>query len=439
MGNMTNNIKSAGKRQPFFYGIIILIAGTIGVWASIPGQTMGVSTFTDPVKDALGLSRNQFSWAYTLGTIMSSFLLGYAGKWFDKYGARRLAMASAFGLSGALLLSSRSEDITNWITNGESIWLVSFIVIMFCFFLLRFAGQGVLTMASRNMIMLWFDEYRGRMNAISSVAVSLGFSISPLWINALIENGGWQHAWQMMSYGLMVVAVLIYLLYRDKPEVMGLKPDGNWQMKKKKEPKEKVAAFREYTRGEAIRTRAFWMFALMMAFNGYFITGLTFHIVSVFESVGLSNDRALSIFLPMSFISVSTSMVFNTLSDMMRLKHILFIMIAGGILASLGLSLLHLNIGYYMLIVGAGILGGLFAVLAAVTWPRFYGRKHLGAISGVSMQMIVFSSALGPLMFSYSYKLFGTYSVIALAGLVGLAFIAIGSLKADNPQLKQEE
>ncbi len=286
------------------------------------------------------------------------------------------------------------------------------------------------------MIMLWFDKYRGRMNAISSVVVSLGFSISPLWINALIENGGWQHAWQMMAFGLLAIVVIIYLFYRDRPEAMGLVPDGNWQKKSTKEPKEKVATFREYNKAEALRTRAFWVFGLMMAFNGYFITGLTFHIVSVFESVGLDKTMALSIFLPMSIISVTTSIVFNTLSDMMRLKHILFIMIAGGIVASLGLSILHLKVGYYMLIVGTGVLGGLFAVLAAVTWPRFFGRKHLGAISGVSMQMIVFSSALGPLMFSYSFKLFHSYSVIALAGLAGLALMALGAIKADNPQLK---
>lgn len=48
----------------------------MGVFFSIPGQTIGVSVFTDPVKDALGLSRNQFSNAYMIGTIASSLLMG---------------------------------------------------------------------------------------------------------------------------------------------------------------------------------------------------------------------------------------------------------------------------------------------------------------------------------------------------------------------------
>lgn len=422
------------KKPLFFYGFIVVIIGTLGVWASVPGQTLGVSTFTDPVKDALGLSRGKFSVAYALGTIGSSFLLGMAGKWFDKYGARKVAFFAAFGLAVALALSSQSQIISQFIQNsmGISSWVVPFVVIMICFFFIRFAGQGVLTMASRNMIMLWFDKFRGSVNAFSSIAVSLGFSISPLFIDHLIEGNGWQKAWQLMAFGLLIMAGLIYWLYRDSPEKMGLKPDGNLIKRNHKEKTD--AERRQFSKKEALKTRAFWMYGLMMAFNGYFITGLSFHIVSVFENVGLTKVDAISIFVPMSIISVTTSFIFNTLSDFIKLKKLLFIMIAASVIASLGLAFLSLPIGYYLLVLGAGMSGGLFAVLISVTWPRFYGRKNLGAISGVSMQMIVFASALGPWFFSASFSLFGSYSAIALLGIIGLALVAVFSFKANNPQ-----
>lgn len=425
---------SSLNKWPFFYGFVITIIGTLGIWASVPGQTVGVSTFTDPVKDALGLSRNEFSWAYTCGTIASSLLLGMAGKWFDKYGARWVAFFAALGLSMALFISSQSSIIAAYlqVQLNVSSWIIPFLVIMCCFFFIRFAGQGVLTMASRNMIMLWFDQYRGRINAISSVAVSLGFSISPLWISHLIDLDGWQHAWQYMGIGLAVIAVLIFIFYRDSPEKVGLVPDGNLSSKQEKQKTDTTS--KQYTKKDAIKTRAFWVYSLMLAFNGYFITGLTFHIISVFNSVGLTKEDAISIFIPMSVISVTTSILFNALSDMMKLKNLLFLMIASGFISSFGLTLLSYTIGYYMLIVGCGMMGGLFAVLISVTWPRFFGRRHLGAISGLTMQMIVFASALGPLLFSYSYKLFDSYSVIAMAGLSGLIFMSIASIKADNPQ-----
>lgn len=63
------------KKFPFFYGYVILFIGSLGVLASVPGQTIGVSVFTDPVKDALGLTRNQFSNAYMFGTLLSAFFV----------------------------------------------------------------------------------------------------------------------------------------------------------------------------------------------------------------------------------------------------------------------------------------------------------------------------------------------------------------------------
>ena len=141
---------------------MIAIIGSIGVWASMPGQTVGVSVFTDPVKDALGLTRNQFSNAYLIGTFLSSLVIGRAGKWFDQYGARYVATAAALVLAFSLLLSSWSVVMSDFIKNllNSSSWLIPFTVISVLFFMIRFSGQGVLTMASRNVIMIWFDKNR---------------------------------------------------------------------------------------------------------------------------------------------------------------------------------------------------------------------------------------------------------------------------------------
>jgi len=153
----------------------VLIVGTIGVWFSIPGQTIGVSVFTDPVKDALGLSRNQFSNAYMVGTIMSALIIGRAGRWFDRYGARWVALGAALGISLTLLTASFSPSLAQKLAAAINISRVyiGFVVITLLFFMLRFFGQGVLTMASRNMIMMWWDKYRGRANMVTSISLSL--------------------------------------------------------------------------------------------------------------------------------------------------------------------------------------------------------------------------------------------------------------------------
>ena len=51
-------------RVPVFYGWVIAALSTLGFLMSIPGQTMGMAVFTDPLIEALSLSRTQLSMAY---------------------------------------------------------------------------------------------------------------------------------------------------------------------------------------------------------------------------------------------------------------------------------------------------------------------------------------------------------------------------------------
>ena len=421
-------------KSPFFYGYVILVVGTLGIYFSIPGQTIGVSVFTDPVKDALGLSRNQFSNAYMIGTILSSLLIGRAGIWFDKYGARYTAFFAALTLAVALVLCSWSLKMSNLVKDILVLdsWLIPFTIMTLLFFLIRFSGQGVLTMASRNVIMIWFDKNRGKVNAFSSIAISFGFSSSPLWVNFLIEDYNWEGAWRIMALGLLVFSVVILQFYKNRPEEHGLLPDGVGKPEKTTEVTKEEK--KQYTLQEAKGTRAFWMYALMLSFNSFFITGLTFHVVSIFASEGYPKSVAISIFLPASVVAVSISTIFNYLSDYLSLKLYLFLMIVGGIIASMGLMMLSSSFGIYLLIAGIGTMGGFFAVLNAIAWPRFYGRNHLGAITGKIMGLIVLASALAPSVFSLWYDTLDSYSLLGYVGLAFLTFLTIGSLKANNPQ-----
>jgi MFS family permease len=426
-------------RFPFFYGYVVVLVGTIGVWASLPGQTVGVSTFTDPVKDALGLSRDQFSTTYMLGTMLSSFFISAAGRWFDRFGARIVAAGSALVLAMGLFIASFVDDMSSGIQSLLSIqhWLVPFILMVLLFFVFRFAGQGVLTMSSRNMVMKWFERLRGRVNAFSALAVSLGFSVAPVLIDQLITNYAWDGAWQIMSLSLLFMAVLAALTFRDSPEKYGLVADG-----RKARIDDKAIEARElrsFEPHEAFKTRAFWMYSLILAFNSFFITGLTFHIISIFISTGFDRAQAIAIFIPMTAVSVAISLFFSFISDWIHLKILLYIMIFGGFLAGVGLIGMGHGWGLYVLVAGQGISGGMFSVLNAVAWPRLFGRKFIGTISGKAMSMIVFASALAPVAFSLSYTKLGAYAYVAIPSLTFILYLAIASIKANNPRLPEAE
>jgi len=90
--------------------------------------------------------------------------------------------------------------------------------------------------------------------------------------------------------------------------------------------------------------------------------------------------------------------------------------------------------GIPLLIAGFGIMGGFFAVLNAIVWPRFYGRNNLGAITGKIMGLLILASALAPPIFSLCFSTFGSYKLLGYLGLAFLLFLLVGSVKANNPQ-----
>ncbi|MEL6985416.1 MAG: MFS transporter, partial [Actinomycetota bacterium] len=86
----------------FYYGWVILVVGSVGVLASIPGQTAGVSVFTDDLTATTGLSRLQLAIAYLIGTGSSGLLLPFGGRALDVWGPRLVALVATVGLAATV-------------------------------------------------------------------------------------------------------------------------------------------------------------------------------------------------------------------------------------------------------------------------------------------------------------------------------------------------
>lgn len=427
------------NKVPFFYGWVVLFVATVGVLCSAPGQTTGVSTFTDYLIESIGINRDQISTAYMFGTIGSSLILTYAGKLYDKYGARWVGMAAALVLGFVLVLLSQTDRIIKAVVSPDSGLYVS-VAIAVCilfFFMLRFSGQGVITMVSRNMLMKWFIARRGFVNGISSVFVSLGFSIAPLSFDLLIEGTSWRWAWLIMALGIGVGFFLfVFIFFRDNPEDCGQIPDGEKHGNKEKDVI--VKPFKQFTLKEARSGLTFWLFVLPIAIYALFITGYVFHLVSLFGEAGIDKESALSVFIPISLISVTLAFIGGWISDKIKLQYLLFLLLAGEVVALYSLANINTGFYYYAFIIGSGIPSGMYNVLLSVAWPRFYGREHLGKITGFVMAIIVFASALGPILFSLSHSKFGSYSYAIYMLLVFVVIISAVAYKAHNPQDKFE-
>ncbi len=436
-----NNFPFRPDKVPFFYGWVILFAATLGVLMSAPGQTTGVSTFTDHLLEHIHINRDQLSIAYMVGTIGSSLVLTYAGKMYDKYGARWVGMFVSIILAVVLVLLSQSDRIIRiFISDSGSGFYVGFAmaVLMLLFFGLRFSGQGVLTMVSRNMLMKWFIAHRGWVNGISSVFVALGFSVAPLSFDMLIQGTSWRAAWLLMAAFIgLFFTVFVFVFFRDNPEDLDMIPDG--EKHANRERNVIIKPFKQFTLPEARSTLSFWLFLLPLALYALYITGFSFHLVSIFENAGMGRERALQIFIPVSVISVVVSLTGGYISDRIQLKYLLILILTGQVIALFSLAKLNDGFYYYTYILGNGIVSGIYNILMAVTWPRFYGRENLGRITGFVMSIIVFASALGPIMFSLSKTKLGSYSFVFFGLTAVVAVMLLLSFKAGNPQDKFSE
>ncbi|MFA7109176.1 MAG: MFS transporter [Sphaerochaetaceae bacterium] len=406
---------------PFYYGWIILFIGSIGVLASVPGQTMGVSVFTDYYISNLNISRVEISTAYMIGTLGSSLLISYAGIFFDRYGARIVAAIATIFLGLFLLIFGFSPEIILFLTNifNVSRFVIVFTVITIGFFGIRFFGQGVLTLVSKGMVAKWFGPRRGFAVGIMGLITAFGFSFAPQPLNSMINKLGWTKSLITIALVLLVIFLpLVLIFYRAEPNKYGIEVEQGMKNKNLENKNRVKDAKVQKTVAEAKREPLYWIIVFSLGFWSLFNTAFTFHVVSIFDEIGVSADQAVKIFFPISIISVCSRFLGSYFSDRIQIKYIYIGYIFSLILSSFSILLISFPIGKILVIISFGIGGGLYGMLNIVTWPKLYGRKHYGAISGFSMSIAVASSAVGPWLFSLANKFTNSYKITGFVGII---------------------
>jgi len=365
----------------------------------------------------------------------SGLTLPWLGRVLDRWGERKMAVASTLATGAILFYLAVCAPMSRGLGHVLPAGLAAFVVIGVGFYLVRAAAQGVLSMTCRNAIGKWFDHRRGLAMAISSILVSFSFSLSPKLIEWLKERHGYDGAWVVMGMAtILVMGPLAWLLFRDSPEEDGLRMDGGAEPKPHDNPDMQID--REYTREEATRDYAFWIFNAAFWFWAMFGTAFTFHATSIGDEYGFTRERILNLFVPIAATSVATNLLFGIINAMLRLKFLLVVMNIGCIAAALGMLRLDQSGGVAAYVLGTGIASGGFVSLSGIVFPRFYGREHLGAISGMNMSVMVIGSGMGPLLFGTCHHFADSYRLILIVCAIIPAVLALLSLWADNPQSK---
>jgi sugar phosphate permease len=403
--------------SPVFYGWIILVAAGIGRIMTSPGQTYSVSIFIEHFIRDLGISRSLVSTLYSLGTLAGSLALPFVGRQIDRRGPRLMVgvIAALFSLSCIYMGSVQGT-----------------VMLGIGFMLIRMLGQGSLGLVCSNVVNRWWVRRRGTMLGLLGVATSvLGTGMFPSLINVLIGRFGWRLSYVLLGVLVAVVMLPVGLVFfRRQPEDYGLLPDGTQASPGADRP---IYQEENWTRREAVRTSAFWIISLGTACISMLGTGLHFHMVSIFDDAGLSAGAAAAAFMPLAVTGAVVRLASGVLVDRVPVRYLLsaaLVGLAGSLLMAPRLQGTSSALVYGIVL---GATGSLQLTVSSVVWAKYYGRQHLGSITGVALFVSIAGSALGPMPMGIARDVMGSYLPALTVSAVLPLTLAVVALLARRP------
>ncbi len=401
------------NNSPVFYGWIILAVAVVGMTMTSPGQAYIFSIFAADVTVDLQISRSLVSTLYTIATLIGSATLPILGRSIDRFGSRSMVTLIAF-LFGCSLI------YMGYVQNA--------LMLGIAFVLQRILGPGGLALISENIINQWWHDRRGTIVGLSSTLFAVfGVAIMPNLVNAINVQFGWRLSFQIIGVSTLLIMLPIgYLFFRDRPELYGLSPDGqtHTQAKTSKDVIESLEPEENWTLFQAIRAPSFWIVSLGVGALAMIITGVLFHQVEIFSDNGLSPSAATATFIPISLAMAILSLSGGMLLDRLPARGVL-----GGALLVLSTALfIAPSVDSTVSIIAFGLLlgsaTGLMRTLSGSVWAMYFGRLHLGSISGVARAIIIAGAALGPMPFGISRDLTGSFNPALIS--MGILALALG-------------
>jgi MFS family permease len=397
-------------------------------FASGPGQSYVFSIFIDPILLETGLSRSTISAVYAVGTGVSAAMVFVVSRMVDRWGPRLMLAAIAFALGIACL--------------GMSVAAGS-LALFLGFAALRALGQGSLPITATLLTVQWFVRYRGRAMAFVGLGGAAANAILPPLVRLLIVQFGWRGAY--VALALLVWVLLIpatIWLVRDKPEAMGLHPDGASEPPAREH--HTVDGAPEMTTRRLLTSGVFWQLALALAAGPFIITALVFHQVSIFGERGLSPEVAAGVFTTMALATATTTTLAGFALERFEPKWVLLGGLTLMLLAIGQLQLMNTPVAAILYTVTLGAAGGIQGVTTGVVWAHYYGRHGLGKVQGTAAMINIASAALAPLPLAALQQATGSYRLgltlmAALPVLCGMLAVTIRPrLTTDMPPSSPE-
>lgn len=398
------------KPRRWFPGYSVAAASTVAYIATAPGQTFIISQINMPLRDAFAIDALTLNSMYTVATVAAAFPLVIVGAWADRLGPRLMLafVALAFGL-GCLAMAGAQGVAT----------------VFLGFFLLRFLGQGSLSLVSQHALAMWFHRRLGLLHGIKMVltfGVWVPFPALAVW---LIETYGWRETYIIFAIAIpaLVVPTALWLV-RNRPEDVGLLMDNDepdWKDNEEEIAPDPTAADPEsaadipprepgFTLKQARRTTAYWILAAVFFLPPMIGTAFLFDMQPMMIARGLTNSDAAWVVSAWTATMAILALPSGWVTDKFKPRYLLAFALAMIALSSVMLIAAQSiwTAGLAMIVIGTG--HSLSSGCGAATVARFFGRANHGAIRSSLTRTAVIGTGIGPVCFGLSEEFFSAYT-----------------------------
>ncbi len=388
----------------FHYGWVNLVLAALAMVATLPGRTQGLGLVTEPLLADWQMDRGLFAAINLWATLAGAVLCLPVGRLTDRFGPRLVLTITLLGLGAATVGMSATRSLPA-LAAGLT--------------LTRALGQSALSVLSLALVGTWFARRLPLAMGIYALLVAIGFIAAFPSVGAAVLAQGWRPAWLYVGLAVSALAPLSWLLVRDasaEPESEGIQPDPS-----------------DLTLAAALRTPAFWLFALGSAAFGLVYSGIALFNQSILELRGFPAETYHRTLVVSTMVGLLANFAAGWLGrrwPMQRLIGIGMTVLAAS-LAGLPLVRTALHVDLYAAAMGAS--GGIVTVVFFTVWGQVFGRTHLGRIQGSAQAATVVASAVGPLLLAETLRRTGSYDLLffSLAALV--AALGLGGWLVKSP------
>ena len=378
--------------------------------ATLPGRTHGLGLFTEPILRDFGLDRADYGLIGLAGTLLGALFCLPCGWLTDRVGTRAVLVGTMGLLAVAVF--------------GLAAWTGGIVGLFLLILLTRGFGQSALSVASLTLIGRSARDRTGLAMGLYSFLTSVGFLGAFILLRSVVtaNPGEWRGPWTGIGVGVLAIAIASALLVRNR----ALDADAA-------DPT--AGAEPSRTLGQALRSGAFWVFALGTSLYGLVGSGTSLFNESILAERGFGK----AVFLNVSIVGIPVGLAANLLGGWLATKIRLGRLFAGA------MALLAITLTSFPFVVsepqvytyarGLAASGGIITVCFFSVWRRLYGPAALGRIQGAAQLLTVLASGIGQALFPAVKGQFGEYPPLFLScAPMALALAAFAwFVRADTP------